>query len=260
MFARLHRRFGTAGLIVAIVALVAAIAGTAIAAGGLTKQQEKQVKKIAKKYAGKQGPEGKPGVDGKPGAAGLAGAKGDKGEKGDRGETGAQGVPGAAGETGFTDVLPPSKTEIGTWALGTITEGAKPSFPGFLRYPITFNIPLAAGLSGTGCGVNPPAATCQVHYLNEANEEVFENTTTEEFEEVTSSACHGSAAAPSADPGNLCVYTAVSESLLTMDQFIKDPGTNEVTGAAPGGAVLSFIILATGARGWGTWAVTAEEA
>ena len=43
MFAKLHNRFGTAGLVVAVVALIAALAGTAIAAGGLNAKQKKEL-------------------------------------------------------------------------------------------------------------------------------------------------------------------------------------------------------------------------
>jgi hypothetical protein len=50
MLSRLHNKVGTAGLVVAIVALVAALAGSAYAAKDvLTKQEKKQVEKIAKK-------------------------------------------------------------------------------------------------------------------------------------------------------------------------------------------------------------------
>ena len=73
MFSRMHDKLGTAGLVVAIVALVFAMVGGAYAAGGLTKQQEKQVTKIAKKYAGKPGAQGPQGPQG---PAGLVGAKG----------------------------------------------------------------------------------------------------------------------------------------------------------------------------------------
>ena len=44
--------FGKAGLTVAILALVLAMVGGAYASGALTGKQKKEVKKIAKKYAG----------------------------------------------------------------------------------------------------------------------------------------------------------------------------------------------------------------
>src|SRR4051794_38320152 len=82
--------FGTAGLIVACIALIAALTGGAYAAsGGLTAKQKKEVKKIAKQFAGK------------PGAPGTAGAKGDTGGKGDTGAAGTNGTNGSDGTNGL---------------------------------------------------------------------------------------------------------------------------------------------------------------
>jgi len=105
MFSRIHRRFGMAGLAISILALVVALAGGAYAAsGGLTNHQKKEVKKIAKKFAGKRGPKGAPGapgVTGPVGPQGPAGPKGDQGLKGDKGDIGPQGIPGEDGENGI---------------------------------------------------------------------------------------------------------------------------------------------------------------
>ena len=71
--------FGKAGLTVAIVALVFAMIGGAYAAGTLTGKQKKEVEKIAKKFAGKNGSaglQGSSGKDGSPGAAGQPGPPG----------------------------------------------------------------------------------------------------------------------------------------------------------------------------------------
>lgn len=133
MLKRIHNKIGTAGLVVAVVALVAAVAGTAFAAGGLTKKQEKQVVKIAKKYAGKQGPKGDPGpagVQGPRGDSGPAGAQGPKGDEGERGPQGDQGPPGPT-ET----ELPPGKTMTGTWSLRA---------SGLPWYWVTISFPLRA--------------------------------------------------------------------------------------------------------------------
>ncbi len=83
---RLKEPFGKAGLTVAILALVMALVGGAYAAGGLTKSQEKQVTKIAKKYAGK------PGATGATGATGPAGTNGTNGKDGTNGTNGANGT------------------------------------------------------------------------------------------------------------------------------------------------------------------------
>ena len=140
--------FGKAGLTVAILALVLAMVGGAYAAGGLTKSQEKQVTKIAKKYAGKPGA---PGTAGTPGANGTAGAPGAKGDTGAAGGTGPAGKSVVIGNTAPTcpngvggktievegsgtkqnvcngqpwtagGTLPSGKTETGVWAAGLRT-------------------------------------------------------------------------------------------------------------------------------------------
>jgi hypothetical protein len=120
MLKRIHDKLGTAGLVVAVVALVVAVAGTAFAAGGLTKKQEKQVVKIAKKYAGKDGAQG---PKGDPGQAGSQGSKGDPGPKGDAGVPGNAGPEGKQGPAGPTETtLPPGKTETGVWGFRGIND------------------------------------------------------------------------------------------------------------------------------------------
>jgi hypothetical protein len=103
MFARIHEKMGTAGLVIAVIALSAALTGTAVAAAGLSSSQKKQVIKIAKKYAGKQGPQG---------VQGSQGPKGEPGPKGERGPAGEEGPPGPT-ET----ILPAGKTETGLWGF-----------------------------------------------------------------------------------------------------------------------------------------------
>jgi hypothetical protein len=116
MIRRIQRQLGTAGLAVAVMALVVALAGTAFAAKAVfTKKQEKQIVKIAKKYAGKNG------------ATGPQGLKGDTGAKGDTGLAGAPGKDGAPGEPGESGAcsaanpvctVPSGATLQGRWAAG----------------------------------------------------------------------------------------------------------------------------------------------
>jgi hypothetical protein len=82
--------FGKAGTVIGIVALVFAMVGGAFAAGVLTAKQKKEVEKIAKKFAGKNGATGELGPVGKQGPVGQPG----QGTKGDQGIQGIQGVPG----------------------------------------------------------------------------------------------------------------------------------------------------------------------
>jgi hypothetical protein len=284
MFERIHQKLGTAGFIISIVALVAALGGGAYAAsGGLSGKQKKEVEKIAKKVGGKPGPAGATGPAGAPGAKGDAGATGANGTNGADGtsvtttaisassttcnHSGGVEVKSASpvqnvcnGKTGFTETLPPGKTETGVWAFGEITEGSKPqSSVGILRFPISFTIPLADSLEGVGCGTNPIPATCQVHYINQAEKEVIAATATQTPIEVTSTICTGTAAEPTAAPGNLCVYTSRIESAHSANGLIGDPGVEEGSGAATSGAYISFTNVPEEEAGYGTWAVAAEE-
>jgi len=113
MYRRFHDRFGTAGVVIGVVALVMAmVTGAYAAGGGLTSKQKKEVKKIAKQFAGApgaRGPEGPQGQKGEPGA------KGDQGPKGDQGITGKEGPEGPAGPT--ETKLPPGKTMTGVWSV-----------------------------------------------------------------------------------------------------------------------------------------------
>jgi hypothetical protein len=124
----MHNKLGTAGLVVAIVALIAALAGTAFAAvDKLSGAEKKEVKKIAKQFAGKPGAQG---------LTGSQGAKGDPGPKGDQGERGLEGPEGEEGPPGPTETtLPAGKTMTGVWGFtntGVEQAYAQMSFP--LRY------------------------------------------------------------------------------------------------------------------------------
>jgi hypothetical protein len=216
MISRIHSKFGTAGLVVAIVALVVALTGAAFAAGGLTSKQKKEVTKIAKKYAGKQGPAGPQGL------AGPAGKDGSNGTNGTNGTDGTDGVDGKSvvltteaagancsaggtkvevagtpaskkyvcngedGETGFSETLPVGETETGAWAYGNTVNSQV--------IPLSFNIPL---------DVAPEALA----YVNkEGKERVFVPGGEPPIQNVTPTHCLGSADAPTAPEGYVCVY------------------------------------------------------
>ena len=272
LYRRLQDRFGTAGVVLGVIALILALGGTALAAkGALTGKQKKEVEKIAKKYAGQPGPAGPAGSPGAAGPKGDTGPKGDKGDKGDQGIQGKQGIqgpPGEDGETGFTATLPPGETETGTWAFTT----PAPANP--IKVPISFSIPLAGPLDGD-----------HVHLVNaDGSSEVVFNEDTFELENVTPTGCGvaltpaGTAEAPKAAPGNLCVYfTKIEprpdkEALApseTGSQYIIPPGAEcefvgclsefggPGAGAGVAGARLEINSTDTGTRfGYGTWAVT----
>jgi hypothetical protein len=272
MFSSLRKQFGTAGLVVSIIALVAALAGGAYAAsGGLTGKQKTEVTKIAKKYAGKPGAPGAPGVPGAAGIPGAPGAKGDQGPagaKGDKGDTGDQGEEGPEGEEGppgpFIETLPSGSTETGVWTVGTIKNSEQyPGNGGSAHAPISFNIPLEEGLDYSQTHLIWPDGKEKVFIFNE---EPFEE---EEISEPAA-ACPGSAEAPSAEPGHLCIYatqmTNVKQTNFVYNGVpqgsspIHDPG-NDQLGASIAGAMLNILPLppsTTELNAFGTWAVTAE--
>jgi hypothetical protein len=245
MFSLLRNRFGIPGVI-AVVALVFAMMGGAYAAsGGLSAKQKKEVKSIAKQFAGKPGAKGDTGAAGAKGDSGAAGAKGDSGAQGERGEPGPRGERGEAGETGFTETLPSGETETGTYAFASGSAGLLP-------VSISFTIPLEAPLSGD-----------QVHFIRTDGEEVGKLGGGLEEEEVQPpTQCLGSASEPSAEPGNLCVYAANQSASAKMgSNFIFDASIGsllDTTGSAGvSGARLAVGIEAGPVEGWGAWAVSA---
>jgi hypothetical protein len=254
---KLKEPFGKAGLTVAILALVMALVGGAYAAGGLTKSQEKQVKKIAKKYAGK------PGAPGAPGTAGTNGTNGTNGKDGTRGENGTNGksvvVSGTAagcgaggstvevegepatqqevcngedGQTGFTETLPSEKTETGSWAFKGNPEGN-------IFLPISFNIPLASSIEAS-----------KVHYVT-----LTEQTGEEVPLGCQSGGVEGSGAKPLAEAGNFCVYEVFATN-ASFGAILKSNGPPSV-GASETGALLTMNSSGTPTFAYGTWAVTA---
>jgi hypothetical protein len=264
--------FGKAGLAVAIIALVLAMGGGALAASGaLSGKQRSEVVKIAKRYA-------TAGAAGATGPAGPAGKNGARGAEGVSGEDGAGVRTGAAssgecpsggikvtstsgsgkvcnGSTGFTETLPSGRTETGVFSTGLRKGEAEYNFFESLDFPIPLAAPIEAG-----------------HALFV--------TTTEQEAETAPAECPGSAAAPSAQPGSLCLYqgsTRVASEEIEepplSGQFVTVEGEfHFVTLVAPtepplaggssagtSGAVVGFGYEAVAGSTWlqGSWAVTA---
>jgi Collagen triple helix repeat (20 copies) len=259
--------FGKAGLTVAILALVMALVGGAYAAGGLTKSQEKQVKKIAKKYAGKAGPAGAAGTNGTNGTNGKDGAPGTAGTNGTNGEPGEDGTDGADGKSvvvtpvvegdaficdqrgGATvEVEGGSPTEVcngeegekgdkgDPWTVGgTLPPGATLSgtwaFSGSSNteqfVPLSFSVPLPFTLPGS-----------RAHHLAPA---------------ASHSTCNGTVNNPKAPPGELCVYTAAESPDMTRSGPVRvdfELGTNRT------GALVYYTGVTAESYATGTWAVT----
>jgi hypothetical protein len=277
MLKKLKQRLGAGGpgLTVAVIAMVLALTGGAFAAAGkLTGPQKKEVEKIAKKFAGKNGkpgavgPVGPAGKDGSTGANGKDGANGKNGEngksvavtsvpkgapckeggvtvevegsgvkkpvcngeEGKEGEKGEEGSPWTAGGT-----LPPGSTETGAWAFTATSADSNG-----IRVPISFPIPIV-----------PRLKEAAVHYEGETEFGTF---------------CpEGSLGAPTAAPGNLCVYTnQVDEPPVKGTTLIGIFPPSDPEGASLGkkgtnssGAILTFASPVGNASGAGTFAITA---
>jgi hypothetical protein len=211
MLDRLHKRLGTAGLIVSITALVLALAGGAFAASGaLTAKQKKEVKKIAKSFQG-TGPQGAQGPAGPAGPKGDTGAPGANGKDGTNGTNGTNGTSvvsssestgtgncggrggskfvagasttyacngekGADGATGFVETLPSGKTSTGIW---NGRQSPDQSVVVTISYPL--RLPSAPVFNFVSCENN---ATC-----------------------IPTAACPSTTMAePKAEPGQLCIY------------------------------------------------------
>ncbi len=252
--------------VVATLVLVFAMTGGALAAKKYLITSTKQISpSVLKSLQGKagaagangaQGPAGTAGPAGPQGAAGAAGVKGDTGSEGKEGKEGKAGKDGKEGKEGKPwtagGTLPGGKTETGAWAFGP---GPKAFFHD--AAPISFTIPLVAALANVEeCG-EPSKPACRVHYINTKSKEVRE--VNFELVEEPSVACHGSAATPTAEPGNLCVYAAEEEEATVDDGLITQAGVSEVPGASTAGAVIRAFVKSQEAHGWGTWAVTGEE-
>ncbi len=285
---RLREPFGKAGLTVAVIALVFAMLGGAYA----TTSDGGKATSSAKAKKGPRGPKGAAGPAGPAGPAGSAGAKGDTGAAGSNGSNGANGKsaevasftgsktvggvtctegglevksasattlvcngkkgtngtngdPGPAGSPWTVDgTLPSGKTETGSWAFGPMAAGAIPGTE-IIKQSISFPIQLVGGLGASN-----------VHFINANGKE---EKLPFELEEVTSATCHGTAAAPTADPGNLCVYTAALSKAKIWNELLQSP-IDASPGTSVAGAVLNFGFVEAGAEGRGTWAVTAPTA
>jgi hypothetical protein len=231
--------FGTAGLVVAIIALILAMGGAAFAAAGLNGKQKKEVEKIAKKFAGKQGAPGGQGSTGAPGSTGPSGAKGDAGANGAAGVQGKQGNQGLPGESAPCTkgepqcTLPSGVTETGVWTISSATSNSLVPLTA-----ISFPIPLSQ-----------PGEPSSAFVFN------AEQTAKEEF----TGGCAGSVAEPTAPAGKLCVYTANEEGESFEGPYAVKAGAVSASYEAQGAILEGPFLSGTEARleAFGSWAVTA---
>jgi hypothetical protein len=157
---------------------------------------------------------------------------------------GEKGEPGEPGKAGFTKTLPNGETETGSFVtqLTETTEGAR-------FVPISFPIPLPL-----------PIDSGAVHYVT-LEEQKKENG------EAPPAECQGTAVAPTAAKGSLCVYEGFASEpegaqILNIPFILKS--APEQGGAFERGASTAGALLGVSYEGpsgtislYGTWAVSA---
>lgn len=240
------RRHLNATSIVAVIALIFAMTGGAYAAKKYlitsTKQISPKVLTALKGASGKPGAvgpagpagtagAGTPGPAGPQGAPGLKGDAGTPGTPGTPGTQGTQGVPGPKGATGEPwpagGTLPKLATETGTFVDVESTIDGE-----FVT--VSFPIPLAAPLDGP-----------HVLFI-----------TREEAKGGLPAGCAGTAAAPQAESGFLCIFEAEPSAGEVEAIVSTNPVNVSVPGAGTTGTTLLLIPKASESRTVATWAVT----
>jgi hypothetical protein len=240
--------------VVVTVALVFAMSGGAYAASKYLITSTKQISpKVLKSLQGKTGKPGANGAPGAPGPVGPAGPQGPAGAAGAKGENGAAGTSVTSAESkakigpckeggsefkavsGTTYACNGEKGKEGTFGGSTLPEGK--TLTGVLaasgwgegKYPEP-----GTGIADTGVSFALPLTSVPAIHVVKEGEKLAE--------------CPGSAEAPAATSGNLCIFIAntvnvANDVLANASTFgFKAEGFSEEKG---------FINIA------GTWAVTA---
>jgi hypothetical protein len=287
MLSAIRKRFTYANVAMTL-ALVFAMTGDAYADNKYLITSTKQIStKVINALKGANGKNGANGANGANGTNGAAGAKGENGAAGAAGAAGNNGsngtsVTGAAiptseknkctgqggveytsasgasdvcnGTTGFTSTLPEGKTEKGDWSLIGGSAG------GFIGTAVSFNIPLAV----------VPA----VHVIRANGNEIIVIGAGTPGEAPPGPGCEGSAANPTAAPGNLCIYDSEEIGIEKVSggnafpkacalgaegaQCLASGLATVPSKADPSGFGISARVEGSTSFTEGTWAVTAE--
>lgn len=168
------------------------------------------------------------------------------GEKGDKGDRGDAGTPGTSV---FASSVPSGQTVVGTWLASDANAPADAPVFGLIQLPVAAPVgPPAFKITfGTGVGPASGSRATQDEILTALNDGVESET------------CTGSAPAPTAPAGEICIY-------ITQLQNV-DPGTVQRFNGVGGGneglegrlaALVRYEADATGSTYMrGTWAYTA---
>jgi hypothetical protein len=223
--------------VTATVALVLSMTGGALAASHYVINSTKQINpKVLKQLRGDTGAAGAVGIHGTQGLAGKEGADGKEGPVGSQGPAGKEGAPGKEGPSGkegapgsagpLLPTLPSGKTLKGTFGgSGAVVTESNNAVELSISYPI----PIAASPAAE---VIPPGGS-------------------------PTASCPGSAAAPSAAAGHLCLYVDGGHEVNTT--LVSSYGDNGSRDYRFGAVVYAYPTCKAPCRGefWGTWAVTA---
>ncbi|HEV7586119.1 MAG TPA: hypothetical protein VGO14_10100 [Solirubrobacteraceae bacterium] len=205
-------------LVISVIALIVALGGSAVAAGYVITSTNQIAPSVLKKLKGNRGAKGAQGKIGATGAQGAAGPQGATGAPGAQGVQGVQGVPGP-----FPGVLPAGKTLRGTFAVrGTAVNAGEESIGA-----ISFGFTLASAPTP--------------HYID--------------FGAVPPAECPGTAAAPQATAGNLCIYESAVANSTVRGEFDTVGGSNDVTTTFGAGGYTDATVAGF-YRTRGSWAVT----
>jgi hypothetical protein len=214
---RLRGKLTYSNVMVTVLAFVVLAGGTAYAASEILPKNSVGSKQIKKGAVGptKLSKAAKKTLTGPPGAAGAKGATGPQGPKGDKGEKGNTGEPGP-----LVGTLPSGKTLVGQYSFGNHkSTGYSPV------NSVSFPFPLASAPND--------------HIIPIGGAPTAE--------------CPGTASAPSAAPGNGCIYETRADGGHTIDE-----GTlKEVEDGRFGFLIFVSVAENTDWQVEGTWAVTA---
>jgi hypothetical protein len=223
----------SAGLIVGIIALIVALSGTAVASSLITSAQIKngtiQLKDLSTKA--------RKALTGRTGARGATGAAGERGAQGLQGLQGLQGIQGPKGDPGtsiFDASIPSGKTIKGVWG-GLFTSAG----PGTVFSPrIGFPIPAPAGLTSANVSFSPSTPA-----------------TTPGEQDPT---CTGTADAPTAPAGKVCIYAdAVGANVTDLTGLALDGDNSPQSRLGLAVQITTNAAAATTFQARGTWAYTA---
>jgi hypothetical protein len=242
---KLHARRPSPAMVVAIVALVSSLMGGAVAATLVTSKDiaknaiaTKHIKKnavrsnkvknrslLAKDFKAGQLPAGATGLQG------PQGPQGEQGAKGDPGPPGATGNTGPAGTSVFDATVPSGKTVTGAWGVTDTATAAGQLFGTVVSLPVRAPTALTTALVNADDGV-PGSFDGDV-------------------------ACTGTAGAPTAPAGKVCIYQSYVDNATGLGGF-QLSNTPDAQPEHNYGFNVQFSSSAMGntdARG--TWAYTA---